>query len=49
MGYGQVRLETGEPQPEAIHLYESEGYHRIPGFGRYAHDGRTVSYEKDLQ
>jgi ribosomal protein S18 acetylase RimI-like enzyme len=28
-------LETGLAQPEAIALYESAGYHPIPGFGHY--------------
>ena len=28
-------LETGQRQPEAIALYESAGYARIPGFGFY--------------
>ncbi|MCW2796561.1 GNAT family N-acetyltransferase [Nocardioides sp.] len=28
-------LETGEAQPEAIALYESSGYERVPGFGYY--------------
>ena len=28
-------LETGLKQPEAIVLYESSGYERIPGFGFY--------------
>ncbi|CAN5677248.1 GNAT family N-acetyltransferase [soil metagenome] len=29
-------LETGLAQPEAIALYESSGYTRVPGFGYYA-------------
>jgi ribosomal protein S18 acetylase RimI-like enzyme len=28
-------LETGTAQPEAMALYESSGYTRIPGFGHY--------------
>ncbi len=28
-------LETGAAQPEAIALYESSGYTRVPGFGHY--------------
>ena len=35
-GYDLVVLETGLAQPEAIGLYESSGYVRIPGFGHYA-------------
>lgn len=30
-----VILETGTSQPEAIGLYESSGYVRVPGFGHY--------------
>jgi hypothetical protein len=28
-------LETGTRQPEAIALYETAGYLRVPGFGFY--------------
>jgi GNAT superfamily N-acetyltransferase len=31
----RVVLETGTAQPEAIALYASSGYHRIPAFGTY--------------
>ncbi|MBW9121908.1 GNAT family N-acetyltransferase [Microbacterium trichothecenolyticum] len=34
-GYGDVVLETGERQPEAIALYEREGWSPIPPFGPY--------------
>ncbi|WP_205474079.1 GNAT family N-acetyltransferase [Nocardioides sp. SYSU D00038] len=34
-GAGAMVLETGSRQPEAIALYESAGYVRIPGFGHY--------------
>jgi putative acetyltransferase len=36
MGLARLVLETGELQPEAISLYESSGYRRIPCFGEYA-------------
>lgn len=48
LGYKRIRLETGIPQPEALRLYESSGYRRIPGYGEYKDDPRTVSFEKDL-
>lgn len=35
LGYHRVLVETGDAQPEAIGLYESSGYTRIPGFGHY--------------
>jgi len=34
-GYDALVLETGMKQPEAIALYESAGYTRVPGFGHY--------------
>jgi GNAT superfamily N-acetyltransferase len=35
-GITRMILETGTKQPEAITLYMSSGYTRIPGFGIYA-------------
>jgi putative acetyltransferase len=46
--YTTLRLETGLRQPQAIGLYESEGYRRIPCFGDYALDPLSVCYEKQL-
>jgi GNAT superfamily N-acetyltransferase len=34
-GFEALVLETGTKQPEAMSLYESSGYTRIPGFGFY--------------
>lgn len=34
-GVGALLLETGTRQPEAIALYQSSGYIRVPGFGHY--------------
>jgi putative acetyltransferase len=47
-GLRLLRLETGTRQPEAIRLYESSGYERIPCFGEYAADPFSVCYEKHL-
>lgn len=47
-GTRSIRLETGLPQPEAIALYESSGYARIPGYGEWADDPLTVCMEKRL-
>jgi len=46
LGYEAVRLETGEEQPEAMRLYESAGFHRIPNYGRYRDDPRSACFEK---
>jgi GNAT superfamily N-acetyltransferase len=48
LGYRRVQLETGLRQPEAIAMYEAEGYHRIPSFGQYAGDELSVCFAKDL-
>jgi putative acetyltransferase len=47
-GYTVMRLETGVRQPEAISLYESLGYHRIPNYGEYRDSSLSVCYEKAL-
>jgi GNAT superfamily N-acetyltransferase len=48
LGYRRVQLETGLRQPEAIALYETAGYHRIPSFGQYESDELSVCFAKDL-
>ena len=47
-GYRRVVLETGLAQPEAIALYESEGYGPIDGFGHYKDAPLSLSFAKDL-
>ena len=47
-GVSRLVLETGTEQPEAVALYESEGWSRIPPFGHYAADPRTRCYELRL-
>jgi ribosomal protein S18 acetylase RimI-like enzyme len=32
LGYGAVRLDTGHLQPEALSLFRSAGYERIPDY-----------------
>jgi GNAT superfamily N-acetyltransferase len=41
-------LETGIVQPEAIALYESAGYARIPGFGYYRWSPKSRCFGKPL-
>lgn len=48
LGMRRLQLETGRRQPEAIALYEADGYHRIPPFGQYAGDELSVCFAKDL-
>jgi putative acetyltransferase len=47
-GYRAIRLETGIEQPEAMALYESEGYERIPPYGPWKDSPRSVCYEKGI-
>ncbi len=41
-------LETGIRQPEAIRLYETSGYRRVPGFGFYRDEPLSRCYAKPL-
>lgn len=47
-GVGVIRLETGVRQPEAVALYTSAGYARIPNYGTHAQDHRSLCFEKRL-
>jgi putative acetyltransferase len=49
LGCTALRLETGLHQPEAIALYEQEGYRRIPDYGHWAGEPLTVCFEKPLE
>jgi len=42
-------LETGNRQPEAIMLYQKNGYYRIPNYGQYEGIENSVCFEKILQ
>jgi putative acetyltransferase len=42
-------LETGKRQPEAIRLYEKNGYKNIPNYGRYAEMENSVCMEKSIK
>ena len=45
----QVRLETGNAQPEALALYERAGFQRRAPFGEYREDLLSVFMELDLE
>jgi len=47
-GCKRVILETGDLQPEAIALYESNGYRRIADFGYYRDEEGVLSYALTL-
>jgi len=48
LGYETLKLETGEEQPEAVAMYESSGWTRIPPYGRYSDDPRSICFTKSL-
>ncbi len=48
LGYTSVVLETGDRQPEAIRLYESSGYERIPCYPPYDTRALSLCFEKRI-
>jgi GNAT superfamily N-acetyltransferase len=48
LGYNKCILETGLRQPEAIRLYQKNGYTRIANYGQYAEMENSVCFEKML-
>jgi GNAT superfamily N-acetyltransferase len=49
LGYEGIVLETGDRQPEALGLYESAGYERMPTcYGIYATRALSLCFEKRL-
>ena len=48
LGYRRLQLETGLRQPEALALYETSGYHRIPNYGMYAASDLSACFAKDI-
>jgi GNAT superfamily N-acetyltransferase len=47
-GRTRLVLETGTRQPEAIALYQSSGYERIPNFGTYRDHPDSICFGKVL-
>jgi GNAT superfamily N-acetyltransferase len=48
LGYARVQLETGYAQPEAMALYESHGWFRIPPYGHYKDSPLSACFAKEL-
>jgi GNAT superfamily N-acetyltransferase len=48
LAYKKCILETGKKQPEAIGLYQRNGYSRIPNYGQYAKVENSLCFEKEL-
>ena len=49
LSYEKCVLETGMKQPEAIRLYEKNGYNLIPNYGQYAGVENSRCFEKILK
>jgi GNAT superfamily N-acetyltransferase len=49
LGYEKCVLETGKRQPEAIGLYQKNGYSLIPNYGQYAGIENSVCFEKEIR
>ena len=47
--YANCVLETGKKQPEAIKLYQNNGYRLIPNYGQYAGIENSVCFQKELK
>lgn len=48
LGYAKCILETGKHMPDAVHLYQKNGYVVIPNYGQYAGIENSVCFEKPL-
>ncbi len=48
LSYAKCILETGKKQPEAIRLYQKNGYVIIPNYGQYAGVVNSLCFEKML-
>jgi GNAT superfamily N-acetyltransferase len=46
LGYARCVLETGKKQPEAIELYQKNGYAITPNYGQYVGIENSVCFEK---
>ncbi|MFK8104533.1 MAG: GNAT family N-acetyltransferase [Saprospiraceae bacterium] len=48
LGFKKCILETGYKQPEAIRLYEKNGYQRITNYGQYAGVENSLCFGKEI-
>lgn len=49
LSYQKCLLETGNKQPEAIHLYKKNGYKIVANYGQYAGVENSVCFEKIIK
>jgi GNAT superfamily N-acetyltransferase len=48
LSFAKCILETGKKQPEAVRLYEKNGYKLIPNYGQYAGVENSLCFEKNI-
>jgi GNAT superfamily N-acetyltransferase len=48
LGYKTLWLETRLVNKHSVRFYERRGYRRIPNFGKYVGNAKTVCFEKRL-
>jgi len=48
LSYQKCILETGKRQPDAIWLYQKNGYKIIPSYGQYLVMENSVCFEKEI-
>lgn len=48
MAYNRCVLETGIRQPDAVALYQKNGYYPIPNYGQYAGIENSLCFEKKI-
>ena len=49
LAYQKCILETGKRQPDAIWLYQKNGYKAILNYGKYVEMENSVCFEKEIQ
>ena len=49
LGYSKCILETGKRLPDAVRLYQKNGYLPIPNYGQYVTMENSVCFEKKLK
>ena len=48
LAYQKCVLETGKRQPDAIWLYQKNGYKTIPNYGKYVEMENSICFEKEI-
>lgn len=49
LSFTKCVLETGKKQPEAVRLYQKNGYSPIPNYGQYAGVENSLCFEKEIK